>query len=306
MKNYLLLILICFSFPRGFYGAEEIDGFCYIDDESEESNVFYCKENQKGTTFVQRVDPLLSHEAQLGLEETGVRFITKEEFSWLVTPEELLKMMGEGPNGEMLACFERVYYRTNEFNRLRTNDATIQRVIKLARALQEAGVCDLPVKKQNFNSIGIENSQDVLHHFLCISNSESVFGRENIGQGGRGPWGIHPMHNQKAGTRAFVDGRTVTLRRNGVCYPSRAVVRDANGAEIKQNSAYHDEAVILDNAKCAMTLYREKGFTDWGRTNVWGSNRHCSANTRDRLEFFKHIGALGCCTQECRQRYTDL
>jgi hypothetical protein len=302
MGMNLRLILVTFLMVSSTFADER--PFCALD-ETGEASVFYCKDPKSGGTHVQEIHPLMAHEAVVGMGEEGISVISMEEFVARVTMTEL-EQMGKGPNAEVTECFQKIYYRVNQFNRLPTSDATVQRLIQLATALQQAGVCDLPVKNQNFNSINIQSSQDVLHHFLCISNSESVFGRDNIGQGGRGPWGIHPMHNQPSGTRAFVDGRTVTLKRNGQCYPSRAIVRDANGVEIKRSSAYRDEAVILDNAKCAMTLYRQKGFTDWGRTNVWGSNRHCSSTTRNRLEFFKHIGPLGCCTEACRKRFTDL
>lgn len=278
--------------------------FCAIDNESSELTVFYCKDNQGNPVHKEEVEPILAGEIQARLEERHVEIVSIEEFAARVTPEEILAI-SQGPNTGENACFERIYYRTNEFNKLSTNHPVIEQVKILAKALQEAGVCDLPVKKQNFNSINITNSQDVLHHFLCISNSESVFGTRNIGLGGRGPWGIHPAHNQKAGTKAFLDGRTVTLKRNGACHPSQAIVRNSSGVEIKESDRYKAYPVILDNARCAMTLYRERGFRDWGSTSAWGSNRHCSANTRNRLEFFKHIGALGCCTDACRARFNQ-
>lgn len=285
--------------------AEEQTGlagsFCAID-ETGENTVFYCKDNLGNPIHREEMLPILSESAKAGLIDAGVEIVSFEEFVGRVTEEELLALPG-GPNEGMQACIYKSYYRTNEFNRLPENHEIARQLRTLAQALQEAGVCDLPVKSQNFNDINIQSSQDVLHHFLCISNSESVFGTRNIGQGGRGPWGIHPAHNQRAGTSAFLDGKTRTLQRDGVCYPSRAIVRDANGVEIKQSDRYREYPVILDNARCAMTLYRERGFRDWGTTSAWGSNRHCSKATRDRLQFFKHIGALGCCTDACRSRY---
>lgn len=285
---------------------EKIDlrgSFCALD-ESGEMSVFYCKDNQGNPIHKEEMLPILVNDARHRLEEGGVEIVSLEEFAARVSPDELMAL-AQGPNRGVNACFQKIYYRVDQFNRLPENHEIADQLRTLAAALHEAGVCDLPVQRQNFNNINIQNSQDVLHHFLCISNSESVFGTRNIGMGGRGPWGIHPAHNQRAGTTAFLDGRTTTLRRNGVCYPSQAIVRDSNGREIKESNRYRNYDVIVDNAKCAMTLYRDRGFRDWGTTSAWGSNRHCSKNTRDRLQFFKHIGPLGCCTAACRARFND-
>ena len=278
--------------------------FCALD-ESGEMSVFYCKDNQGNPIFRQEMEPILSNLAQTRLQEEGAELVSFEEFAARVSPTELMAL-ATGPNKDIQACIERVYYRTEEFNGLPQDHRIAHQLRRLAQALQDAGVCELPVQRQTFNSIDIRTNQDLLHHFLCISNSESVFGTRNIGIGGRGPWGIHPAHNQPKGSRAFLDGRTTTLGYDGLCYPSQAVVRDGTGREIKESDRYLDPAVILDNARCAMTLYRERGgFRPWGTTSAWGSNRHCSKTTRDRLQFFKHIGALGCCTDECRARYQD-
>lgn len=301
MKSITLTILFFLSYSSF---AEQI---CVLDESNPDVSIFMCKDLKENATHYQEIVPLLAHEAKLHLEDMGVKMVSFEEFVARVTPNDLLELQrGNIEEGEVKPCFERVYYRVNEFNGLPDNHATVRRLKTLAKALQEAGVCELPVKRQNFNSINIQSQQDVLHHFLCISNSESVFGSRNIGMGGRGPWGIHPAHNQRKGTTAFLDGKTRTLPRDGVCYPSKAIVRNNAGQEIKQSSLYEQYDVILDNAKCAMTLYRESGFRDWGTTRAWGSNRHCSKSTRDRLQFFKHIGAAGCCTDACRQRFTDL
>lgn len=302
MRKLLAMMIFCISFAQ----AEQI---CVLDETHSEKSVFMCKDFEHGEVHYQEVLPILAHEAVVGLEEMGVKMVSAEEFVARVTPQDLIKLKQASPysQDEVKPCFERVYYRVNEFNNLGDNHKTVRQLKKLANALQEAGVCDLPVKRQNFNSINIQSSQDVLHHFLCISNSESVFGTRNIGMGGRGPWGIHPAHNQRKGTRAFLDGKTRTLPYDGLCYPSKAIVRDGNGDEIKVSDRYLDDEVILDNAKCAMTLYKERGgFAPWGKSSSWGSNRHCSRSTRDRLQFFKHIGAAGCCTAACRQRHTDL
>jgi hypothetical protein len=312
MKQLFFIAILTPLFTLSSFADQEapqshslMGAFCMLD-ESKENTFFYCKDPNSGTTHVQEIEPIYVSDMVRRLEESGGEIVSSEDFVARVTEKELLEMIA-GPDKELnqQACVQKIYYRTNQFNDLPVNGEITNQLKTLARALHEAGVCDLPVKQQNFNSINIRSQQDVLHHFLCISNSESVFGTRNIGLGGRGPWGIHPMHNQKSGTRAFVDGRTVTLKRNGVCYPSQAIVRTPAGVEIKESNRYKNYDVILDNAKCAMTLYKAKGFTDWGTKKAWGSNRHCSKTTRDRLQFFKHIGALGCCTDACRARFND-
>lgn len=316
MKNFKLIPLLLFlSLPSfadievedDFIAEPKLQGaFCTID-ESKENSFFYCKDPRTHTNHVQEIEPIYVNDMIRRLEDSGGEIVSSDEFVARVTEEELFQMI-QGPNkvaDEGMACLHRAYYRTNQFNKLPVNSEITDQLKTLARALHEANVCELPVKRQDFNDINIRSQQDVLHHFLCISNSESVFGTRNIGLGGRGPWGIHPMHNQSKGTRAFVDGRTVTLKRNGVCYPGNAIVRTPAGVEIKESNRYKNYDVIVANAKCAMTLYKAKGFIDWGMGTVWGSNRHCSKTTRDRLQFFKHIGALGCCTDACRARFSE-
>lgn len=311
MRSIILLCLI-FGYTHNLVFSQEDDqnkrdlegAFCAID-HSGELTTFYCKDQLGNPIHKEEVDPLIENLVRTRIEEEGGEIVSFEEFAARVSMDEIRSII-EGPNNQDIrSCIQKAYYRTNEFNRLPTNHEIINQLKTLARALQEAGVCELPVKRQNFNSINIQSSQDVLHQFLCISNSESVFGTRNIGMGGRGPWGIHPAHNQRAGTRAFLDGKMRTLPRDGACYPSQAIVRDANGNEIKESNRYRAYPVILDNAKCAMTLYRQNGFRDWGTTSAWGSNRHCPKSKRDRLQFFKHIGAAGCCTDACRARFNQ-
>lgn len=278
-------------------------------DESGSMTKFYCRDFATGNVFTELIEPLQVEAVTRALSEKGASLVSLNEFVIQMSTEELNRL-GLGPNEvNDLACVEKVYYRVEEFNQLPSTDPTVGRLKELARALQEAGVCNLPVARQTFNNINIQTSDDVLHQFLCISNSESVFGRDNIGMGGRGPWGIHPAHNQAAGTSAFLDGRTVTLKRNGLCYPGNAVVRNSSGTEIKESSRYKNYEVRLANAKCAMVLYQRsgskgsmRGFRDWGTTSSWGSNRHCSSTSRDRLQFMKHIGLDGCCSQACKDR----
>ncbi|MAF78020.1 MAG: hypothetical protein CME60_07645 [Halobacteriovoraceae bacterium] len=309
MRKLRAIILNSFLFPLlltassyAEQSAEAGESYCSIH-QGEESSDFYCFDSVSKTAFKKEVNPLEEEYWKREFEDRGVAIISVEDYSQRIVVDGVEQILGAGsaPGG---SCLEKVYYRVDEFNALPTSHSTVQNVIALARALHQAGVCELDVKGQSFNGINISSPDDVLHQFLCISNSESVFGTRNIGMGGRGPWGIHPMHNQAAGTRAFTGGRTVTLDRNGVCYGlPRAIVRDSNGREIKESNRYRDPAVQLQNAQCAMILYRQNGFRDWGTSNAWGSNRHCSASTRNRLQFNKHLGPeLGCCTQSCKSR----
>lgn len=268
---------------------------------------FLCLDETEREIHSVKVESFFENSYRTTLEDDGVKFITPEDLS-IRALSSSAKLIGMEPP---VSCLEKIYYRSNEFNALPANHPVIENVKELARALHSAGVCELPVAK-NISSLGIENSDDVLQQFLCISNSESVFGTRNIGMGGRGPWGIHPMHNQRAGTRAFVNSKTTTLKKNGACYPGQAVVRDANGVEIKESNRYLNAGVRQDNASCAMILYKQsngrggiKGFQDWGTTNAWGSNRHCTKNMRTNMEFTKHIGELACCSQACKNRVSS-
>ncbi len=285
--------------------AEESKFFCMIDTTTPLS-VFHCRDEAHNSLHKRAVRPLEEVAFTHFLESKGVEIVSSEEYLKRTLLKNISQLI-EGPL-ERLPCgteYEyRTYSRSKEFNALTPNHPTIKNLKVLAEALHSAGVCDTPVREENFNSIGIHNSDDLIKHFLCISNSESVFGTENIGQGGRGPWGIHPMHNQKADSIAYVSGQQILLKKDGLCHPSQSVVRDENGNEIKTNEAYFNINVISDNAKCAIKLYRTPGslggFSAWGTGTNWGSNRHCSKESRERLNFAKHIGALSCCSIACK------
>lgn len=301
IKSILLSLLLITSLS-----AHASDYYCSIQSE-ESKSTFFCLDMERKVMFEQDVEPISELAYQVQLEDQGVRFVSPEEFM-LKSVEAGAQVVKQEPP---VACFEEIYYRVDEFNRLPTNHSAIASLKELAKSLHAAGVCNLPIAR-GLTSLDIKDSDDVLQHFLCISNSESVFGTRNIGQGGRGPWGIHPMHNQRAGTRAFVDGKTSTLRRNGACYPSKAVVRDKNGVEIKDSKRYMANDVRLDNAKCAMTLYKQsngrggiRGFSDWGTGKAWGSNRHCTKNMRTKLNFGKFLGELSCCSAACKNKFTS-
>lgn len=282
-------------------------------DESGEFTVFHCRDDETKTFHKKAVEPILANEFSLFLEEKGVKIVSAEEFLQRTLLENISQLQDgstEDPSCRFYPEREyRTYYKSKEFNALPANHPAILRLTVLAQAMHDAGVCDIPVRKQNFNSIDVRYSDDLLQQFLCISNSESLFGAENIGMGGRGPWGIHPMHNQKAGTMAYANGTKFKLKKNGICYPGQAIVRDSNGAEIKQNSKYFDPKVILDNARCALIMYQTPGsnggLAPWGTGDKWGSNRHCSKKERDRLKFSKYLGTLSCCSQACKDQIQE-
>ncbi len=287
--------------------------YCFEDD-TKELSVFYCRNDGDGTHAKYPVEPIFAVSFAEHLKSKGVDIVTAEEFMkrsngniWDVFAEGALAA------AEKMGCPAieeeyRSYFRYKEFNALSSNDPVIKHLAVLADALHEAGVCDIPVRKENFNSIDVRSKDDLLQHFLCISNSESVFGQSNIGMGGRGPWGINPGHTQRKGTYSYISGSKQKLKKDGICYPSKAVARDENGAELKVNSLYFDEEVILDNAKCALTLYKVDGslggFSSWGKGKSWGSNRHCSKTTRDRLKFTKFLGTKACCSSACKDAVT--
>ncbi len=281
--------------------------YCF-SDESGETTVYHCKDEKNGTSHRFEFEPLEAAFFELEVGEKGVEFIEAEEFIRRTTLGDMGSILN-GMVGESGTCGApperefKSYYKVDEFKRLGTDHPVIEHLRELAKAMHDSGVCEVPVRKENFNSIDVRNRDDLLQQFLCISNSESVFGQRNIGMGGRGPWGIHPMHNQKKGTYAYVDGGSTRLKHNGICYPSQAVVRDADGDEIKINSRYFEEDVMKDNAACALKLYQREGslggFSAWGKGKSWGSNRHCSKKTRDRLNFTKYLGELACCSKEC-------
>jgi hypothetical protein len=276
--------------------------FCQVDISGEQFQ-FRCHDSTEGENYSAAVDPLLAGEFSAKLQDKGVEIVEAEEFLRR-TLQNSVSSASQGPR-VCEYCLEREYrsyFRSQEFNALDANSPVIQHLRLLAEALHQAGVCQINPKIENYNDIGINSPDDVLQHFLCISNSESVFGQRNIGMGGRGPWGIHPMHNLKKGSS--IPGSSRRMDRDGLCYGTQAVVRDKNGAEIKQTQAYRTPEVIRDNAACALKIYQfnasQDGFRAWGTSKSWGSNRHCSLTTKRKYKFKKILGKLACCTNACR------
>lgn len=167
-------------------------------------------------------------------------------------------------------------YTVSEMQRLRTFDpGGLSRLRILAEVIHEAGICDVNVVRENYLGIDVVNSDDLLQQMLCIANNESTLGRDNGGIGGRGAWGINPMH------------------RTGICREFPLATRRS-----KDNRHYTSRAARLQNAKCAIKLYKDSALVPWGRTTAWGSNRHCSRSDRERMNFVRLLGErLATCSQ---------
>ena len=259
----------------GAYSLER--GICGWEQEANLS-IYYCLDLEQGDYSIRRIDREADRKAAISAQliDQGFKILPFDSFLDWVASGHLEEIAG--------SWWQLFFFRPGQFNNLRPQDPTIVRLKKLATTLHRVGVCQLPVVRANYRNINIRTSNDVLLHFLCIANSESVFGLRNIGLGGRGPWGINPIH---------------TTRR-GLCYQQapRAVLRNASGQEIKDSARYlSDPAVLEDNARCALVLYRHaNGFASWGTSrDNWGSNRHCAASVRGQLDFKKFLGELASC-----------
>jgi hypothetical protein len=150
--------------------------------------------------------------------------------------------------GESVAHVEA--YTNSQFN----SGKVQARLERLSGLLLEQGVCELPMIDKVAN-LGLRNQTDLMHHFLCLSNHESLLGGANDGIGGNGLIGINKMH----------------LKKGGVC------------AGLTLDNVLHDPAT---NISCAFRLYRIKGFRDWGSTKgSWGTNRWCTEAKKRALHF---------------------
>jgi hypothetical protein len=301
MAKALAVWLFLVLFPAGAQ-AQDSALFCLVDITGEQFQ-FRCHDANEKENYSAAVDPILAGDFSAKLQEKGVEIVEAEEFLRR-TLRTNMAGLSVGPK-VCEYCLEREYrsyFRSNEFNALDPNSPVIKHLRLLAEALHKGGVCEADPKLENYNAIGINNSDDVLQHFLCIANSESVFGQRNIGAGGRGPWGIHPMHTLKKGSK--IPGSSKRMDKDGLCYGTQAIARDKNGLEIKESSAYRSPQVILDNAACALKIYQfnpsQDGFRAWGTNQSWGSNRHCSAAIKRKYSFKKVLGQLACCSHACR------
>lgn len=308
MVRAFLFIFLLFNFSAH---AEAPRRACTVEQRVLEYTTFACYDSQTQQLTRHQIDPLVENFVIHELEENDVEVLDSSEFfklSFVAQLQDVRSGLSLGPNCPE-GDYQRVYYRVDEFNRLSSNHSVVQNLRRLAEALHSAGLCEVQFRPTHYSAINVSitNHDELLHHFLCMSNSESVFGTRNIGQGGRGPWGIHPAHSQRAGTVAnWGGGRRETLRQDGLCRGMNAIARDANDNEIRRSDAYHDMDRIRGNARCALRLYQRTdsngGLAAWGTSSAWGSNRHCSTATRNRLQFMKHLGELGCCSDACKRR----
>lgn len=184
-----------------------------------------------------------------------------------------------------------VQYTVGEFNSLGSNSPHIARARAVANAMKQAGICRQAIKRDNTGlGLQITNHDQLLQHFLCVSNHESTFGRgvDNIGQGGRGPFGINPIHVRNSG---------------GICDDLTQAVQSDSGTRAQRGARYENATVRRQNAQCALRLYDANGYRDWGTSRTsWGTNRFCSARERGRYNFERNLGEAACCSQACKQR----
>jgi hypothetical protein len=292
MKALIALALLLAA--SSAWSETDYSRFICTVDESGPASVFYCSHLDTGESFTQSVSPIEQSEIVATMKESGIQFTEMLDYIARVSGQALIAIREAG--SQVSSCFKHVQYTVNEFNSLPTNHPTIVRVKELASVLKEAGVCELPiyssVNRDPFN-LGIQNNDDLLAHFLCIANTESTFGRgrDNIGMGGRGPWGIHPTEH---------DGR------GEICDDLNPIARLPSGVEDRNGARYENRPARLANAKCALRLYAKKeGLRDWGQSNgSWGSNRRCSKAQRDRFHFTGFLKADACCSQQCKNKAT--
>ena len=285
IRALILLHLVLFS--QSIFSNK----YCAID-----RHTFYCLDQVTGISQQFEIHPIEVEGQRRKLISGGVI---------MTNPSQLLALSSEGQLNSFMNPFEQldchpqeteeiqeVAYTPNEFNvTLAPTDGTLERINQLLDVMHEAGVCSLDVIQDPH--LEINNIDDVLEQFVCITNHESNFGRDNIGMGGRGPWGIHPDHDQSGGP----------------CTSLSPINRSSNGHEVKESSAYHNKTLQMDNFKCALILYsspdsNNNGFRSWGQrlSNApWGSNRHCLTSDRDDFDFKRLLGTKMCCTEQCKQ-----
>lgn len=127
-------------------------------------------------------------------------------------------------------------------------------------AFKSQGICELPLNKTYVSELGISNHTDLLHHFLCLADKESLFNRTPDGVGGNGLIGINKVH----------------FKSNGLC-------PGMNANLVKKD--------INKNIECAFRLYnrsgKQGGLHAWGKPGSapWGSNRSCGKVRRDAYKF---------------------
>lgn len=287
----LIFISLLLPITQIFAGLGEapdsaVSSYVCTVDERTEMTKFLCLDKITGERFDQDVEPIEAMDAMATLRDNGVEFITSDQPNYTVLLAQFFP--GFDPTR---ACFQQIQFTIEEFNRLGQSSPHIRRAQAVATALKNAGVCSQTIRRDNTNlGLQITNHDQLLQHFLCVSNHESTFGRgtDNLGRGGRGPFGINPIHVRNSG---------------GICDDlTRAVLPDT-GDRTERGARYENATVREQNARCALRLYNANGYRDWGTsTTSWGTNRHCSARLRARYNFERNLGAAACCSQTCRDR----
>lgn len=179
INRFLLIATVMAGFAAGNSRAAS-PLYCFEDD-TKELSVFYCRNDGDGTYAKYPVEPLFAASFSEHLKSRSVDIVTAEEFM-MRSNGNIWEVFAEGAvaASDKMGCPAideeyRSYFRYKEFNALSSNDPVIQHLEVLVDALHEAGVCDVSVRKENFNSIDVRSKDDLLQHFLCISNSESFW-----------------------------------------------------------------------------------------------------------------------------------
>jgi hypothetical protein len=291
-KTYILLHLIFFSWQV------LASKYCAIDQHT-----FYCFDQASGISQQFRIHPIEVEGQRKRLVDGGVIITNQSQLLALSSESQLSAFINPF---EVPACHnertetnqvQKVFYKPQEFNEtLAPNDGTLERINELLDVMHEADICSLSVIQDPY--LNINDIDDVVEQFICISNFESSFGRgiDNFGKGGRGAWGIHPTEHDTEG---------------GACADLSPIARHSDGREVtkEQNpNVYSSKEMRTENFKCAINLYnrtgRNAGFRAWGQRlsdAPWGSNRHCLPNLRDDYKFRELIGSKMCCTEQCKQ-----
>ncbi|MBH46848.1 MAG: hypothetical protein CME71_01615 [Halobacteriovorax sp.] len=254
-----------------------------------------CIDQLTSEQYSHSVEPIQLNDLIARLRENGAVFDEERYNGQLITSAVLRS--DEMGNFKPL-CFEQIRYTSSEFNRLSRSSSDLSRARAIATALKDAGVCSQAIQRDTTGlNIDVSNNDQLLQHFLCIANGESTFGRgaDNIGMGGRGPFGIHPTEH---------------TGRNGICSGLSPIVTAEETASAKRNrtkaqrgASYENATVRRENARCALRLYSRNNYRDWGRSNTsWGTNHECSASQRARFNFERQLGEAACCSEACKRR----
>lgn len=300
MKIFILLNFLSFCAAASNLGetssqSEELSFISCSVTHSDWLSTVTCIDELTSEQFSQNVEPIQLNDLIASLRENGAVFNDDRYNRQLVTSAVLrTNEFGVFPQ----QCFDQIRFTAQQFNRLGTRDSNILRAKSIARALKAADVCRRPIKSDNTRlGLGISNNDQLLQHFLCISNGESTFGRgaDNIGMGGRGPFGIHPtLHTGSGGICANI---------NPIVATEETRTARTNRTKAQRGASYENAAVRRDNAECALRLYERNGYRDWGtKSTNWGTNHECNSSQRASFNFEKNLGVDACCSDACRAR----